>query len=99
MVRSTVLGASRPAPAGLCEDVPDTPTHRVDKIVDGTPYINLWPPIDDDARQLEMALALIRRCLVCRADVAHLRAGARICGDARGHMLSRLMRSRRCPVL
>ena len=50
MVRSTVLGASRPAPAGLCEDVPDTPTHRVDKIVDGTPYLNLRPPIDDDAR-------------------------------------------------
>ena len=55
--------------------------------------------IEDDARQLEIAPALIRRCLVCRTDIAHLRAGARTCGDACRNVLSRLLRSWRRPVL
>ena len=54
--------------------------------------------IEDDARQLEIEPALIRRCLVCRTDIAHLRAGARTCGDACRNVLSRLLRSRRRPV-
>ena len=54
--------------------------------------------IKDDARQLEIEPALIRRCLVCRTDIAHLRAGARTCGDACRNVLSRLLRSRRRPV-
>ena len=54
--------------------------------------------IEDDARQLKIAPALIRRCLVCRTDTAHLRAGARTCGDACRNVLSRLLRSRRRPV-
>ena len=54
--------------------------------------------IEDDARQVEIAPALLRRCLVCRIDLAHLRAGARICGDAGGNVLSRLLRSRRHSV-
>ena len=54
--------------------------------------------IEDDARQLEIAPALVRQCLVCRADIAHLRAGARTCGDACRNVLSRLLRSRRRQV-
>ena len=54
--------------------------------------------IEDDARQFEIAPALVRQCLVCRADIAHLRAGARTCGDACRNVLSRLLRSRRRPV-
>ena len=54
--------------------------------------------IEDEACQLEIEPALIRRCLVCRADIAHLRAGARTCGDACRNVLSRLLRSRRRPV-
>ena len=33
--------------------------------------------IEDETRQLEIEPALIRRCLVCRTDIAQLRAGAR----------------------
>ena len=54
--------------------------------------------IEDEARQLEIAPALIRRCLVCRTDIAHLRTGARTCADACRNVLSRLLRSRRRPV-
>ena len=54
--------------------------------------------IEDDARQLEIEPVLIRRCLVCRTDIAQLRAGARTCGDACRNVLSRLLRGRRCPV-
>ena len=54
--------------------------------------------IEDDARQIEIAPALLRRCLVCRTDLAQLRAGARTCGDACRNVLSRLLRSRRCSV-
>ena len=39
-----------------------------------------------------------RRCLVCRTDIAHLRAGARTCGDACRNMLSRLLRRQRRAV-
>ena len=55
--------------------------------------------IEDDARQLVIAPALLRRCLVCRADIAHLRAGARTCTDACRNVLSRNLRRRRRPVL
>ena len=54
--------------------------------------------IEDDAHQVEIAPALLRRCLVCRTDIAHLRAGARTCGDACRNVLSRLLRSRRHSV-
>ena len=54
--------------------------------------------IEDDARQLKIEPALIRRCLVCRTDIAQLRAGARTCGDACRNVLSRLLRSRRRQV-
>ena len=54
--------------------------------------------IKDDARRLEIEPALIRRCLVCRTDIAQLRAGARTCGDACRNVLSRLLRSWRHPV-
>ena len=54
--------------------------------------------IEDDARPLEIAPALLRRCLVCRTDIAHLRAGARTCGDACRNVLSRLLRSQRRQV-
>ena len=54
--------------------------------------------IEDDARQLEIAPALLRRCLVCRTDIGQLRAGARTCADACRNVLSRLLRSRRRPV-
>ena len=54
--------------------------------------------IEDDARQFEIEPALIRQCLVCRTDIAYLRAGARTCGDACRNVLSRLLRSRRRPV-
>ena len=54
--------------------------------------------IEDDAHQVEIAPALLRRCLVCRTDIAHLRTGARTCGDACRNVLSRLLRSRRRPV-
>ena len=54
--------------------------------------------IEDDARQLEIEPALIPRCLVCRTDIAQLRADARTCGDACRNVLSRLLRSRRRPV-
>ena len=55
--------------------------------------------IKDDARQLEIAPALLRRCLVCRTDIAHLRASARICADACRNVLSWILRCRRRPVL
>ena len=47
--------------------------------------------IEDEARQLEIEPALIRQCLVCRTDIAHLRAGARTCDDACRNVLSRLL--------
>ena len=53
--------------------------------------------IEDDTCQLEIEPALIPRCLVCRTDIAQLRAGARTCGDACRNVLSRLLRGRRCP--
>ena len=40
--------------------------------------------IEDETRQIEIAPALLRRCLVCRTDIVHLR---------RAHL-----RSRRCSV-
>ena len=54
--------------------------------------------IENDAHQVEIAPALLRRSPVCRTDIAHLRAGARTCGDASGSVLSRLLRGRRHPV-
>ena len=54
--------------------------------------------IEDETRQLEIAPVLLRQCLVCRTDIAHLRAGARTCGDACRNVLSRLLRSRRRAV-
>ena len=54
--------------------------------------------IEDETRQLEIAPVLLRRCLVCRTDIAHLRAGARTCGDACRNMLSRLLRRQRRAV-
>ena len=54
--------------------------------------------IRDDARQVETALAFLWRCLVCRSDIAQLRADARTCGDGYRNVLSRLLRSRRRPV-
>lgn len=54
--------------------------------------------IEDETCQLEIAPALIRRCLVYRTDIAHLRAGARTFGDACRSVFSRLLRSRRGPV-
>ena len=51
--------------------------------------------IADDTRRIEVEPALIRRYLACRTDIAHLRAGARTCGDARRSVRSRLLRSRR----
>ena len=54
--------------------------------------------IEDEAHQIEIEPELIRRCLVCRTDIAHLRAGARTCGDACRNVLSRLLRSRRRQV-
>ena len=51
--------------------------------------------IEDDAHQVEIEPALLRRCLVCRTDIAHLRAGARTCGDACRNVLSRLLRAQR----
>ena len=53
---------------------------------------------EDDARQLESEPTLIRRCLVCRTDIAQLRAGTRTCGDACRNVLSRLLRGRCPPV-
>ena len=55
--------------------------------------------VEDDARQLEIAPALLPRCLVCRTDIAHLRAGARTCGGACRNALSRIVRKRRAPAL
>ena len=54
--------------------------------------------IEDDARQLDLEPAFIRRCLACRTDIVHLRAGTRTCGDACRSLLSQLLRSRYCPV-
>ena len=54
--------------------------------------------IEDDACQIVVEPGLIQRCLVCRTDIAHLRAGARTCGDACRNVLSRLLRSRRHPI-
>ena len=54
--------------------------------------------VEDETRQLEIAPAPILRCLVCRTDIVHLRAGARTCGDACRNVLSRLLRSRRRAV-
>ena len=53
---------------------------------------------EDDAHQVEIEPALLRRCLVCRIDIAHLRAGARTCDDACRNVLSRLLRTQRRPV-
>ena len=55
--------------------------------------------IEDEARQIEIAPARIRRCIVCRADIVHLRADARTCDDACRNVLSRLLRRHRRPVL
>ena len=55
--------------------------------------------IEADARQLEIAPALLRRCLVYRTDIAHLRASARTCADACRNVLSWILRCRRRPVL
>ena len=52
--------------------------------------------IEDDARQLEIAPALFRQCVVCQTDITHLRAGARTCADACRNVLSRILR--RLPV-
>ena len=54
--------------------------------------------IEDDARQVEIEPSLLRRCLVCRTDIAQLRAGARTCGAACKNVLSRLLRSQRRSV-
>ena len=54
--------------------------------------------IEDDAHQVEIAPVLLRHCLVCRTDIAHLRAGARTCGGVCRNVLSRLLRGSRCPV-
>ena len=54
--------------------------------------------IEDDARQLEIEPAFIRRCLVCRTHIVHLRAGARTCGGACRNVLLRLLRSRCRPI-
>ena len=54
--------------------------------------------IEDEIRRLEIAPALLPRCLVCRTNIAHLRAGARNCGDACRNVLSRLLRRWRRPV-
>ena len=54
--------------------------------------------IEDEIRQIEIAPVLIRRCLVCRTDIAHQRAGARTCADACRNVLSRIMRSQCRPV-
>ncbi len=54
--------------------------------------------IEEDARQLEIDLALMPRCLVCRTDIVHLRVGVGTCGDARRNVLSRLLHSRHRPV-
>ena len=54
--------------------------------------------IKDDTHQVEISPALLRRRLVCRIDLAQLRAGARTCGDACGNLLSRLLRGRRHQV-
>ncbi len=54
--------------------------------------------IEDDARQLEIAPALFRQCMVCQTDITHLRAGARTCADACRNVLSRILRRRRRPV-
>ena len=51
--------------------------------------------VEDDAHQLEIEPAFIRRCLVCRTDIVHLRAGARTCGGACRNVLLRLLRNRR----
>ena len=55
--------------------------------------------IVDDVLPLEIAPALLRRYLVSRTYIAHLRAGARTCGDGCRIVLSRLSRSRCRPVL
>ena len=55
--------------------------------------------IEDDAHQVEIAPALLRRCLVFRTDVTYLGAGARTCGGACRNVLSRIVRKRRAPVL
>ena len=54
--------------------------------------------IEYDAHHLKIAPALLRLCLVCRTDIAHLRAGARTCGDACRYVRSRMLRGRRCSV-
>ena len=43
--------------------------------------------IEDEIRQIEIAPALIRQCLVCRTDIAHLRAGARSHSRLRAKMV------------
>ena len=55
--------------------------------------------IEDETRQLEIALALFRQCVVCQTDITHLRAGARTCADACRNVLSRILRRRRRPTL
>ena len=55
--------------------------------------------IEDEPRQLELAPALFRQCVVCQTDITHLRAGARTCADACRNVLSRILRRRRRPTL
>ena len=55
--------------------------------------------MEDDAHQPGTAPALLRRCLICRIDIALLRAGDRTCGDARKDVRSRLLRGQRCSLV
>ena len=55
--------------------------------------------IEDETRQLEIAPALFRQCVVCQTDITHLRAGARTWADACRNVLSRILRRRRRPTL
>ena len=48
--------------------------------------------IEDETRQLELAPALFRQCVVCQTDITHLRAGARTCADACRNVFSRILR-------
>ena len=55
--------------------------------------------IENETRQIEIAPALFRQCVVCQTDITHLRAGARTCADACRNVLSRILRRRRRPTL
>ena len=50
--------------------------------------------IEDEARQLEIAPPLIRRCLVCQDPIGHRRRGARTCGNACRNAFSRILDGR-----